>query len=49
MLGSFIHGYVTLELAGSFDFTSPPSADTWPRVLDALDSLLRNWPERQPS
>lgn len=49
MLGSFIHGYVTLELAGSFGFSSPSSADTWPRILGALDSLLRNWPERQPS
>lgn len=49
MLGGFIHGYVTLELAGSFGFSSPSSADTWPRILGALDSLLRSWPERQPS
>lgn len=49
LIGSVVHGYATLELAGSFGFSSPSSADTWPRLLGALDSLLRNWPERQPS
>ena len=49
LLGSVYHGYVTLELAGSFGHSSPTSDESWPRVLDALDSLLRNWPERQLS
>lgn len=46
LLGSTFHGYVALELAGSFGHSSPPSSESWPRILDALDSLLRNWPER---
>ncbi|GAA0587623.1 TetR/AcrR family transcriptional regulator [Kribbella sandramycini] len=48
LLGSVFHGYVSLELGGSFDHSSPSGSDSWPRVLDALDVLLRNWPERQP-
>ncbi|MFF0267900.1 TetR/AcrR family transcriptional regulator [Kribbella sp. NPDC004536] len=43
LLGSVIHGYVTLELAGSFSHSQPDSADSWPRILAALDNLLRNW------
>jgi AcrR family transcriptional regulator len=49
LLGSVFHGYVTLELSGSFSYSEPPSADSWPRVLDAIDNLLRTWPERQSS
>ena len=44
MLGSVFHGYVSLELGGGFDHSSPGSQETWPRILDALDALLRNWP-----
>jgi len=44
MLGSVFHGYVSLEMAGGFDHSAPRSDETWPRVLDALDALLRNWP-----
>ena len=44
LLGSVFHGYVTLELAGSFDHSQPGPQETWPRVLDALDALLRRWP-----
>ena len=44
MLGATLHGYVHLELAGGFDHSAPASEQTWPRVLDALDFLLRNWP-----
>jgi AcrR family transcriptional regulator len=43
LLGSVFHGYVTLELAGSFSHSSPPSAESWPRILDALDTLLTTW------
>lgn len=43
LLGSVIHGYVTLELAGSFSYSQPDSADSWPRILTALDTLLRTW------
>ncbi|MBV6701783.1 TetR/AcrR family transcriptional regulator [Kitasatospora aureofaciens] len=44
LLGSTFHGYVTLERAGSFQHTARDTEDTWSRILDALDALLRNWP-----
>ncbi|MER7312567.1 MULTISPECIES: TetR/AcrR family transcriptional regulator [Streptomyces] len=44
LLGSVFHGYVTLELGGGFDHSAPDTQETWTRVLDALDALLRNWP-----
>jgi hypothetical protein len=43
LLGSTIHGYIELESAGSFAFSQPSSDDSWPRILDALDTLLRSW------
>ncbi|MDH6217869.1 TetR/AcrR family transcriptional regulator [Streptomyces pseudovenezuelae] len=44
LLGSVFHGYVSLELAGGFSHSAPDSQESWTRTLDALDSLLRNWP-----
>ncbi|MFT7836066.1 TetR-like C-terminal domain-containing protein [Saccharothrix sp. BKS2] len=44
LLGSVFHGYVSLELAGGFSHSAPDSQESWTRVLDALDALLRNWP-----
>ena len=44
LLGSVFHGYVRLELGGAFDHSSPGSDQSWPRILDAIDVLLRNWP-----
>ena len=44
LLGSFFHGYVSLELGGGFSHSLPDSEETWTRMLDALDALLRNWP-----
>ncbi|MEV7357049.1 WHG domain-containing protein [Kitasatospora sp. NPDC091276] len=44
LLGSTFHGYVALERAGSFQHTPRGTEDTWARILDALDALLRNWP-----
>jgi AcrR family transcriptional regulator len=46
MLGSVFHGYVSLELSGGFSHSEPDSEETWSRILDALDALLRNWPAR---
>ncbi|WP_427893056.1 WHG domain-containing protein [Kribbella sp. GL6] len=43
LIGSVVHGYISLELAGSFSYSKPDSADSWPRILDALDALLRTW------
>ncbi|HEX2131868.1 MAG TPA: WHG domain-containing protein [Actinophytocola sp.] len=45
LLGSVFHGYVSLELGGGFDHSAPDTEQTWARILDALDSLLRNWPD----
>ncbi|MGW0904406.1 TetR/AcrR family transcriptional regulator [Streptomyces sp. NPDC002853] len=44
MLGSVFHGYVSLEMAGGFSHSEPGSQESWERILDALDALLRNWP-----
>ncbi|MFD4596641.1 TetR/AcrR family transcriptional regulator [Streptomyces sp. NPDC058464] len=44
MLGSVFHGYVDLELSGGFSHSAPDSQQSWTRVLDALDALLRTWP-----
>lgn len=48
LLGSVFHGYVTQETGGSFDHSAPGTQETWERVLDAVDSLLRHWPTRSP-
>ncbi|MFD3543861.1 TetR/AcrR family transcriptional regulator [Streptomyces sp. NPDC058662] len=44
LLGSVFHGYVSLEAGGSFSHSAPDPEETWPKILDALDALLRNWP-----
>ncbi|MGW0336559.1 TetR/AcrR family transcriptional regulator [Streptomyces sp. NPDC003011] len=44
LLGSVFHGYVSLELAGGFSHSAPDSQESWTRILDALDALLRSWP-----
>ncbi|MCX4885829.1 MULTISPECIES: TetR/AcrR family transcriptional regulator [unclassified Streptomyces] len=44
LLGSVFHGYSSLETAGGFSHSAPGSEESWTRILDALDSLLRNWP-----
>lgn len=45
LLGSVFHGYVSLEMGGGFSHSAPDTQETWSRTLDALDALLRNWPE----
>ncbi|MGJ5749239.1 TetR family transcriptional regulator [Streptomyces puniciscabiei] len=44
LLGSVFHGFVALETAGGFSHSTPDSEESWNRILQALDSLLRNWP-----
>lgn len=44
LLGSVFHGYVELELSGGFSHSAPDSQESWTRIVDALDALLRNWP-----
>ncbi|CAL9632510.1 TetR/AcrR family transcriptional regulator [Streptomyces sp. enrichment culture] len=45
LLGSVFHGYISLELGGGFSHSTPDTEETWSRILDAVDALLRNWPE----
>ncbi|WP_394428785.1 TetR/AcrR family transcriptional regulator [Streptomyces sp. SGAir0957] len=47
LLGSVFHGYVSLEMGGSFSHSAPDTDVTWQRTLDALDALLRNWPAQE--
>ncbi|NEC52139.1 TetR/AcrR family transcriptional regulator [Actinospica acidiphila] len=44
LLGSVFHGYVSIEMGGGFSHSTPDTEETWSRVLDALDALLRTWP-----
>lgn len=44
LLGSVFHGYVSLEAQGGFSHSAPDSQQSWSRIVDALDALLRNWP-----
>ncbi|MEC5185415.1 AcrR family transcriptional regulator [Cryobacterium sp. MP_3.1] len=44
LLGSAINGFVALESGGGFDHSDPTAASSWTRVLDAIDTSLRNWP-----
>ncbi|MER6117441.1 WHG domain-containing protein [Streptomyces sp. NPDC001743] len=44
LLGSVFHGYVSLEMQGGFSHSVPDSQESWSRIVDALDALLRNWP-----
>jgi AcrR family transcriptional regulator len=44
LLGSVFHGYVSLEMGGGFSHSAPDTEETWTRVLEALDALLRTWP-----
>ncbi|MEU7927881.1 WHG domain-containing protein [Micromonospora sp. NPDC049801] len=45
MMHSTFHGFVSLERTGGFRHTPRPTDDSWARTLDALDALLRNWPQ----
>jgi AcrR family transcriptional regulator len=44
LLGSVVNGYVRLEAGGSFDHSPPEPGESWSRILDGLDVLLRAWP-----
>jgi AcrR family transcriptional regulator len=45
LLGSVFYGYVSLEAGGGFSHSAPDSQESWARIVDALDALLRNWPK----
>jgi AcrR family transcriptional regulator len=44
LIGSTFHGFISLELAGSFDHSSPGPQQSWSRIMAGLDALLRHWP-----
>lgn len=43
LVGSTLHGFVSLEAAGGFDLSGDVEA-SWRRTLDVLDVALRHWP-----
>jgi AcrR family transcriptional regulator len=45
LLHSAFHGYVSLERAGGFRHTPRDVDASWSAALDALDVVLRNWPQ----
>ncbi|AQA25546.1 bacterial regulatory, tetR family protein [Rhodococcus sp. MTM3W5.2] len=47
LMGSIFHGYASLEMSGAFSHSAPDSQESWSRILDALDSLLVNWPAKK--
>lgn len=42
LIGSVVHGFVTLELAGGFAHSTPSSDASWSYAVDALDRMLRS-------
>ncbi|MBE1515319.1 TetR/AcrR family transcriptional regulator [Nesterenkonia halotolerans] len=51
MLGSTVRGFITLEMSGSFDHSSPPAAESWAQIIHGLDTLFRSWstaPDEEP-
>ena len=43
LLGSTFHGFVSLELAGGFAHSRPPSQESWTAILASLDLILTSW------
>jgi hypothetical protein len=48
LLGSTVHGFISLEAGGGFDHSEPGAQASWVRILDALDLLLRTWSTTPP-
>jgi AcrR family transcriptional regulator len=43
LIGSVLHGFTDLELSGGFSHSDPPSEQSWPRAIEALDATLTRW------
>ena len=43
LLGSLVHGFVSLERSGAFSHSSPGSEESWDRILGGLDAMLGAW------
>ena len=48
LIGSLLHGFTDLELSGGFSHSDPPSEETWPRAVEALDATLVRWGRLAP-
>jgi AcrR family transcriptional regulator len=48
IIGAAVHGFVRLEAGGGFDHSRPSPAETWTRVVDALDTLFTTWSRPTP-
>jgi AcrR family transcriptional regulator len=43
LLGSVVHGFTSLELAGGFARSVPDPSTSWTAILDAVDRTLTTW------
>ncbi|MBC9731875.1 WHG domain-containing protein [Nocardioides marmotae] len=43
LVGSVVHGFVSLERAGGFDHSAPAAQESWERIVDSLDATLAGW------
>ncbi len=43
LIGSVLHGFIDLELSGGFEHSEPSGGESWSRIIDGLDLLLRRW------
>lgn len=43
LVGSVVHGFVSLERSGGFDHSEPAAQESWERVVDSLDATLAGW------
>jgi hypothetical protein len=49
LVGSVVHGFTSLELAGGFDASEPDPEASWHRALDGVDLVLRSWAQQAPT
>lgn len=48
-IGAFVLGFSLLELAGSFDHSTPAAELSWTRGIDGLDAVIRSWARPDPT
>jgi AcrR family transcriptional regulator len=46
LIGAVVHGFVSLESAGAFEHSRPPSEESWQRALAVLADTLSSYAER---
>jgi AcrR family transcriptional regulator len=45
LVGSLVHGFVSLERSSGFAHSEPSSQESWTTLLASLDTLLHTWPQ----